>query len=206
MNNPSKLEIIKDKISLANKGKIVDRNTEWQTKIIDSKRKNGTLKHSTETKSKIVDSLNKYHKENLDREKYISTSNNVKHLNGWYDGLYFRSSLELSFLVNNYDKIFSSCEIKKYVVRYSANNKIKSYYPDYTDGEVIYEIKPSSLLKFGLNQDKIIAAKEKFGDKYKVITEQESNYISKETIKNLIENGNVVLGKNSEKAFEKYRY
>jgi hypothetical protein len=127
-------------------------------------------------------------------------------LNGWYDGLYFRSSLELSFLVNNYDKIFSSCEIKKYVVRYLVNNKIKSYYPDYTDGEVIYEIKPSSLLKFGLNQDKIIAAKEKFGDKYKVITEQESNYISKETIKNLIENGNVVLGKNSEKAFEKYRY
>ena len=127
-------------------------------------------------------------------------------MNGWYNGLYFRSSLELSFLVNNSGRIFSSCEIKKYVVRYLVKGKIKSYYPDYTDGEVIYEIKPNSLLTFGFNYDKIAAAKEKFGDTYKVITEKECNYITKETIKNLIENGNILLVKNSEKIFEKYRH
>lgn len=206
VDNPSKIENIKDKISIGNKGKIANRDSEWQQKIIDSKRKNGTLKHSDETKIKISDSLNEHFKENLDREKYISTSNNVRHLNGWYNGLYFRSSLELSFLVNNSDKVFSSCEIKKYAVRYSAKGKIKTYYPDYTDGESIYEIKPTNLLTFGFNEIKIVSAKETFGESYKVITEQECDYIPKDTIKKLMENGNVVLVKNSEKIFENYKH
>lgn len=206
VDNPMKLNDIKDKVSEKLTGIKQDRTDKWQQNIITSKRKNGTLKHNSETKDKIRNSLIKYHQENLDREKYISTSNNIRHLNGWYNGLYFRSSLELSFLVNNSDKIFSSCEIKKYVIRYSTNGKIKSYYPDYTDGEFIYEIKPTNLLTFGFNGIKIEAAKEKFGDTYKVITEQECYYIPKDTIKKLIENGNVVLIKNSEKTFENYRH
>lgn len=206
VDNPMKLNDIKDKVIYKLTGIKQDRTDEWQQNIILSKKRNGTLKHNSETKDKIRNSINKYYQENLEREKYISTSNNVRHLNGWYNGLYFRSSLELSFLVNNSGRIFSSCEIKKYVVRYLVKGKIKSYYPDYTDGEVIYEIKPNSLLTFGFNYDKIAAAKEKFGDTYKVITEKECNYITKETIKNLIENGNILLVKNSEKIFEKYRH
>lgn len=206
VDNPSKLDSVKKVISEKNKGKRLTRTNEWQCNIIESKRNNGTLKHTDEAKTKITNSLNKFYSENLDREKYISTSNNVKHLSGWYNGLYFRSSLELSFLVNNNEKSFSSCEIKKYAVTYSVKDKIKKYYPDYTDGELIYEIKPTSLLKFALNQDKIAAAKERFGDSYKVITEQESNYITKDVIKQLIENGSVILVKNSEKTFEKYKH
>jgi hypothetical protein len=64
VDNPSKLENVKDKISIGNKGKIVNRDSEWQQKIIDSKRKNGTLKHSDETRIKISDSLNEHFKEN----------------------------------------------------------------------------------------------------------------------------------------------
>jgi|GEM_PF-2908176 len=206
VTNISELNTIKEKISIGNKGKTVNRNHEWQEKIIDSKRKNGTLKHNSETKSKISNSLNKFYGENLDREKYISTSNNVKHLSGWYNGLYFRSSLELSFLVNNNLKTFSNCETKKYAVNYLVKNKVKIYYPDYTDGEFIYEVKPTSLLNFSLNPIKIKSGNEKFGDSYKVITEKECNYISKDYIKQLIENGNVVLVKNSEKVFQKYRH
>lgn len=206
VDNPSKLDSVKKVLSEKNKGKQLTRTSEWQYNIIESKRNNGTLKHTDEAKTKISNSLNKFYSENLDREKYISSSNNVKHLSGWYNGLYFRSSLELSFLVNNSHKSFSSCEIKKYAVTYLAKDKIKKYYPDYTDGELIYEIKPTSLLNFAFNQDKITAAKEKFGDSYKVITEQESNYISKEVIKQLIENGSVILVKNSEKTFEKYKH
>jgi hypothetical protein len=206
VRNPTKLDSVKNKISESNKGLKKQRTDEWQKNIIDSKRKNNTLKHSSETKIKITNSLNKHYEENLDREKYISTSNNVKHLSGWYNGLYFRSSLELSFLVKNTNKTLSSCEIKKYAVRYSSNGKIKTYYPDYTDGEFIYEIKPNSLLTFGFNRDKITAAKENFGESYKVITEQECNYIPKDMIKKLIEDGIVVLVKNSEKVFEKYKH
>lgn len=206
VDNPMKLDEVKNKVIGKLIGTKQDRTEEWQQNIILSKRKNGTLKHSSETKKKISNSLDKHYAENLDREKYISSSNNLKHLSGWYNGLYFRSSLELSFLVNNSHKSFSSCEIKKYGVTYLAKNKFKKYYPDYTDGESIYEIKPTSLLNFAFNQDKITAAKERFGDSYKVITEQESNYISKEVIKQLIENGSVVLVKNSEKTFEKYKH
>ena len=46
----------------------------------------------------------------------------------------------------------------------------------------------------------------KFGESYKVITEQECNYIPKDMIKKLIEEGIVVLVKNSEKVFEKYKH
>jgi hypothetical protein len=206
VDNPMKLNDIKIKVSDKLTGIKQDRTDEWQQNIINSKKKNGTLKHNSETKDKIRNSINKHYEENLNREKYILTLNNVRHLSGWYNGLYFRSSLELSFLVNNSDKIFLSCEIKKYVVRYLANGKIKSYYPDYTDGESIYEIKPTKLLTFGLNGIKITAAKEKFGNSYKVITEQECKYIPKDTIKKLIKNSNVVLAKNSEKTFEKYKH
>lgn len=206
VTHPSKLDSVKTKISIGNKGKIVNRGDDWQEKIINSKRKNGTLKHTDETKTKITNSLNKFYSENLDREKYITTSNNVKHLSGWYNGLYFRSSLELSFLVNNSEIKFTSCEIKKYSVKYLVNGKNKTYYPDYTDGEFIYEVKPTSLLDYGVNPFKIAAAKEKFGEIYKVITEEKCSYITKDTIKNLIESGNVVLVKNSEKIFEKYKH
>mgnify|MGYP003334880526 CR=1 FL=1 len=74
------------------------------------------------------------------------------------------------------------------------------------EGKFIYEIKPTNLLTFGFNEIKIASAKEKFGESYKVITEEECEYIPKDTIKKLIEDGNVVLVKNSEKIFENYRY
>jgi hypothetical protein len=206
VDNPMKLKNIKDKVSEKLTGIKKDRTDEWQQNIISAKIKNGTLKHNAETKNKIRDSINKHYQENLDREKYISTSNNVRHLSGWYNDLYFRSSLELSFLINNPDKVFSSCEIKKYAVRYSVNGKIKTYYPDYTDGESIYEIKPTTLLDFGFNPIKINKGKELFGNDYRVITEIECPYVKKQIIIELIENGNVILTKNSEDIFKKYRY
>jgi hypothetical protein len=206
VDNPTKLDEIKDKVRVKLSGSKLNRTDEWQKNIIDSKRKNNTLKHNAETKNKISDSLNKFYSENLDREKYISTSNNVKHLSGWYNNLYFRSSLELSFLINNSDKTFSTCEIKKYAVKYNHKNKLKTYFPDYTDGNFIYEIKPTSLLGYGVNPIKIEKGKEIFGDNYLVITETESPYVTKQKIIELISSGVVKLTKNSENIFKKYKY
>ena len=206
MTNPSKLDLVKSKISIGNKGKTVDRDSEWQNKIIDSKRKNGTLKHSNETKSKIGDGLNKYHSLNLDREKYISKSNNISHFCGWYNGLYFRSSLELSFLFINKEVSFTSCEKNKYKIIYEKDGKQKVYYPDYTDGDIIYEIKPSTLLEYKDNDLKIKKGLELYGDKYKVITEKEAPYIEKTKILELIETGIVRVNEKSLKILEKYKH
>lgn len=206
VDNPSKLDLVKSKISIGNKGKIVNRDTEWQNKIIDSKRKNGTLKHSDETKSKIGEGLNKYHSLNLDREKYMSTSNNVRHFCGWYNGLYFRSSLELSFLFLNKEVSFISCEKNKYKIIYEKDDKQKAYYPDYTDGDIIYEIKPSTLLQYKDNDLKIKKAIELYGDKYKIITEKKAPYIEKNKILELIETGIVIVNENSLKILEKYKH
>ena len=204
--NISQLESVKEKISVANKGRIVNRNYEWQKKIIDSKRQNGTLKHSNKTKQKITTKLNEYHRLNLDREKYIATSNNVNHFCGWYNGLYFRSSLELSFLVQNSDKLFTTCEKNKYKIIYEKNNKQKCYYPDFTDGIFVYEIKPSTLLKFKDNNVKINRGIEIYGDKFKVITEKECPYIEKIKIIELIECGIVIVTEKSLEKLKNYKF
>jgi hypothetical protein len=206
VDNPSKLEDIKEIVSKKNKGRKLPKTDEWQNNIIKAKRNNGTLKHTDETKNKIRNTLNKYYSENLDREKYISQSNNVNHLTGWYNGLYFRSSLELSFLVNNNDKVFLSCENNKYKIIYDDNGKQRVYYPDYTDGIMIYEIKPTGLLGNYINKLKIQEGINVHGDNYKVITEVESPYITKELIRELINHGQVKLNKRAEIVLEKYRF
>lgn len=206
VKNISKLDSIREKISVGNKGKITNRTQKWQKNIIESKRNNGTLKHSDKTKDKIRVKLNEYHKSNLNREKYISESNNLNHFCGWYNKLYFRSSLELSFLVNNNEKKFTTCEKNKYKIIYKKDDKEKSYYPDFTDNVFIYEIKPSSLLTYKDNQIKINKGIEVYGDKFKVITEKESPYISKNRIFELIDSNVVVVTEKSLEKLKKYKY
>jgi len=206
VDNISKTELVKEKISIGNKGKIVNRSSDWQKNIIESKRKNGTLKHNEKTKQKIRTKLNEYHCLNLDREKYISKSNNVNHFFGWYNGLYFRSSLELSFLVQNSGISFTTCEKNKYKIIYEKNNKQKCYYPDFTDEIFIYEIKPSGLLEYGDNQLKINRGIEVYGDNFKVITEKECPYIEKIKIFELITSEIVVVTEKSLEKLKNYRY
>lgn len=206
VNNPTKLNIVKKIISKKNKGIKKPKTDEWQNKIIKSKKNNGTLKHSEETKRKISRGLNQHYLKNLDREKYLSQANNVKHLSGWYNGLYFRSSLELSFLLNNQDKNFLSCENNKYKILYYDNDNLRVYYPDFTDGDIIYEIKPTKLLNTYINKLKIQEGIKTYGDKYKLITEVESPYVEKHLICDLINSGEVKLTVRSEKVLEKYRF
>jgi len=206
VTHPSMLDSVKNKISSANKGKMVIRDSEWQSKIIESKRKNGNLNHSETTKLKIGDSLNKYHLINLDREKYISKLNNISHFCGWYNGLYFRSSLELAFLYRNKGVTYKTCENNKYKIIYEKDGKQKVYYPDYTDGKYIYEIKPNKLLNYKDNGLKISKGVEIHSDKYKVITEIDTPYLEKSKILELIDAGIVKVNEKSLKILEKYKY
>ena len=204
-DNPSKIPLSKLKLSILSKNSKKPRTEEWQKKIIDSKRKNGTLNHSEDTKKKLTDSMSNYYLKNLDREKYLHFKGNKNFITGWYNNLFFRSSLELAFLHRNNHKKIVSCETNEYKVEYLKNGLTKCYYPDFYDGCFIYEIKPSSLLKSNDNILKINEAIKKYSDLFKIVTEKDCSYLSKEEIMKLIENKNVVLTKNSELALLKYR-
>lgn len=197
VDNPTKMDFVKKLLSEKATGRELPRTKEWQNKIIKSKRNNGTLKHSEETKNKISKKLKNYYQNDKDRSKFISHSTNKRHMCGWYNDIYFRSSLELSFLIQNSDKYIKSCETKEYGIEYYHNDKRKIYYPDFTDGEIIYEIKPSSLLNYKDNVSKISIGKEKYGDKYQIITEKECPYVSKEIIFDYICKGIVKLNEHS---------
>jgi hypothetical protein len=204
-DNPSKIPASKEKISISSKNKKKPRTDDWQKKIIDSKRKNGTLNHSDNTKKKLSDSLSNYHLKNSDRAKYLHNNGSKNYISGWYNNLFFRSSLELSFLHRNNHKKIVSCETNEFKVEYFKNGFTKCYYPDFYDGLFIYEIKPSSLLKLESNVLKINEALIKYSDSFKIITEKDCPYLSKDEIVKLVESKNVVFTKVGEIAFFNYK-
>lgn len=134
--------------------------------------------------------------------------------NGWsgrYKGFYFRSLLELSYLkylIDN-DIKFDSGEKKQYRVEYteSFSGKERNYYPDFylIDTREIIEIKPKMLINSKNNKDKFKRAKEIYGDKFKIITENDINKLSFDEIKILYISGELKWLKRYEEKF-KERY
>lgn len=154
------------------------RSIAHQKKIIESKIKNKTIKHTKETKIKISKSINssKKFQECIMQGKNISKSNG-KYLSGYFNNTYFRSSYELSFLIQMFEdniKVISA-ESKDFVVEYEHENKTKKYFPDfYVPSEnLIVEIKPLSMCVLPNNVSKFKAAREKYKSSFKVITESD---------------------------------
>ena len=110
-------------------------------------------------------------------------------LKGWYNGYFFRSSYELSYLVylikNNIK--FESGEKKIHSIEYYFENKKRNYFPDFylPESEEYIEIKPSSLLNNKMNKAKFKKAEEIFRDKFKIITEREFKMLTKNEINKL---------------------
>lgn len=206
VDNPSKIIEVSRKISEANKGKKSPRTREWQKNIINSKKINGSINHNETTKRKIKNSLIEFHTKIKNKDRFISYPMNTKHLTGWFNGLYFRSSLELSFLIKNCNIIYESCENNLYGIEYFVGGRCKMYYPDFTDGNKVYEIKPTSLLNYKDNSLKLNLGFEKYGSNFVVITEKDSPYVPKKIIEDLINLGSIVLSDSGLKRFEKYRY
>lgn len=90
-----------------------------------------------------------------------------------------------------------TCEKNDYKVIYEIDGKEKVYYPDFTDGIFIYEIKPKSLINTKENLLKTDAAMAKYGNYFKVITEIESPYLKKTKIFELINNLDIIVNENS---------
>jgi hypothetical protein len=95
---------------------------------------------------------------------------------GWYKGWYFRSLLELSFMVNFIEKFnleWKSGEVKSYSIKYKWMGKDRTYFPDFViASKYLIECKPTKLMDTQQNRAKMKAA-QKFcqenGMKYKVV-------------------------------------
>lgn len=149
VDNPSKIESVKEKISKSNTGNKSPRKIGQQKKIIDSKRKNGTLNHSNATKEKIRNSVRLVY-ESEDPPITISENNIKNHKTGYFDGMFYRSSYELKFLEHckKNQICVISAENKKFRLPYYVDNSRKWYYPDFylEKYDAVVEIKPNSML------------------------------------------------------------
>lgn len=79
---------------------------------------------------------------------------------GWYNGFFFRSLLELSFLIENNTKHIETAEKSSYKISYlNYAGEKRSYFPDFKIDNVIYECKPKALWSSKENILKFEAAK-----------------------------------------------
>lgn len=107
---------------------------------------------------------------------------------GWYNGIYFRSILELSYLkylIDNNIK-FENGECSKYAIQYIHNNTQRNYFCDFVINEKTFiEVKPYKLLKTEQNKAKFSEATKKHGKNFKIITERDIIVLSTQDIINL---------------------
>ena len=174
VDNPTKIKEIRNKISVSNTGKKMIRKSEHQQKIINSRKRNGTLKHTNETKEKIKKSvIAVYQSDNP--PVTISENNNKNHKTGYFKGIFYRSSYELKFMeycaLNSIE--FRSAENKEFRLKYTINGKNHWYYPDFylEKYDAIIEIKPNSMLTDEVVLNKINAGMQNY--RFFIITEEE---------------------------------
>ena len=154
---------------------------EHSRNVIESKRKNGTLKHSNETKRKISNSIKLYYSnDNIDHASCMpkrSSSGGRGYKHGRYNGLYYRSSYELKFLelCDKYNVAVETAETKEFRIRYEYDGRKRYYYPDFylTDYDVVVEVKPLDMLLMEINQIKLDHGYGAY--RYWLVTEEELN-------------------------------
>jgi hypothetical protein len=115
---------------------------------------------------------------------------------GWYKGWYFRSLLELSYMVNVIEKHkikWETGENSNYKIIFEYKESTKNYHPDFIlDNKYMIECKPKKLWKTNLVELKATAAKEfceKNGLIYKLRTVP---ILSDDEITSLYLNGDLV--------------
>lgn len=107
---------------------------------------------------------------------------------GWLNGKYFRSILELSFMVEN--PLAKSAEKIK-IPYVDINGHKRNYFPDFYLNGMIIEIKPKKLLNAENNLRKFNAARILFGDKFQILTEEDTIQLSFKDLQTLVDNGAV---------------
>lgn len=128
---------------------------------------------------------------------------------GYFKGHHFRSLLELDYiiyLINNNVKFISAENKQDAIKYYLPDNSEHRYYLDFylIDSDQFVEIKPKDLMHISINKIKFKAAKEKLGDKYIVITDEEIEKVDIQTLEKYCLNGDLIFDKAYIDKFNKY--
>ncbi len=174
--------------------------------------------------------IEKYGKEEADKRQFqmlkkrsiaISGENNPMYSkpspqgsgNGWsgfYKNIYFRSLLELYYLIYLIDNNikFENGELRKHMIKYTMDHKQLNYFPDFylIDTHEIVEIKPKALVNSYQNKLKFEAAKEKLGNKHIILTENEIEKINIERLWKLYQNQELRFDERYIERFEQYYF
>lgn len=129
---------------------------------------------------------------------------------GWYKGWLFRSLLELSYVINVFERFgfeWKSAENSQYKIQYkNHDNLIKNYFPDFIVNEkYLIEVKPKHLYDSFNVQEKKFAALKFCEDNnliYKLTTPIKT--LKLEDIKILIENKEIIFTKRYEEKYKNY--
>lgn len=116
---------------------------------------------------------------------------------GWYKGIYFRSTFELIFMVENQNLDLISAEKTEFRVEYTNLDLKRYYYPDFYSekSNTVYEIKSNQWAEDPLNKNKFEFARNHFKEKnmeYSIITEKNLKYL-KDAIGSKYKIGKLVL-------------
>lgn len=116
---------------------------------------------------------------------------------GWYKGFFFRSLLELSFLINYVDRFNMKCksaENKIYKIKYKDKDTIRNYFADFIiNDKYLIEVKPKNLINSHINILKKEAAIIFCGNNnliYKILS---PNKLSFEIIENLVKSEKIIF-------------
>jgi len=97
VSNVAQLAEVKAILSACARGRKTPRKDGQQQKIVESKIRNGTNRHSEDSKQKIRDSINKVYSSD-DPPITLSENNHKNHVTGYFNGMFYRSSYELRFM------------------------------------------------------------------------------------------------------------
>lgn len=124
---------------------------------------------------------------------------------GHYKGYYFRSLLELSYLkyLLDNDIKFDNAERVKYKIQYELDGKVRNYFPDYylINTKEIVEIKPKKLINIKENKLKFQSAQIKYGNKFKIKTEEDIEVIDLKKLYQLYLSKELIFDKRYEQKF-----
>jgi len=107
---------------------------------------------------------------------------------GWFKEKYFRSLLELSFMIQN---PFATSAEGIRIPYINHEGLLRNYFPDFSIGELVIEVKPKKLISTINNRKKFEAARKLFGDKFQVMTEEDTIQLTFDDLRLLIDSGDV---------------
>lgn len=130
---------------------------------------------------------------------------------GWYNNWYFRSLLELSYMIKVIERFkisWESAEKREYAISYKdKNGNMRTYFPDFVlSKKYVIECKPVKLQSTDEVKRKKMAAIALYGDKKLIYKIRCVKLLSYHRLKQLIEDGKVTLTRKYQDRFKQLYY